>query len=48
MRAKLDIYVFTFTVKPALVTFSIKQQLVLCDLDFYCPSQCILYQLNLY
>jgi hypothetical protein len=36
------------TVKPALVTTSIKQHLVLCDLRFYFPSQCISYQLNLY
>jgi hypothetical protein len=27
------------TVKPALVTTSIKQKLVLCDLNLYFPSQ---------
>ena len=36
------------TVKPALVTTSIKRKLVLCDHNFYFPSQCISYQLNLY
>jgi hypothetical protein len=35
------------TVKPALVTTAIKQHLVLCDLRFYFPSQCISYQLNI-
>jgi len=29
------------TVKSALVTTSIKQKLVLFDLNFYFPSQCI-------
>jgi hypothetical protein len=38
----------TNTVKPALVTTSIKRKLVLCDHNFYFPSQCISYQLNLY
>ena len=32
------------TVELALVTTSIKQHLVLCDLRFYFPSQCISYQ----
>ena len=36
------------TVKPPLVTTSIKQLVVLCDLNFYFPSQCMSYQLNLY
>jgi hypothetical protein len=35
------------TVKPALVTSSIKQKLVLCDLNLYFPSQCVSYHLNL-
>lgn len=35
-------------VKPALVTTSIKQKLVFCDLNFNIPSQCISCQLNLY
>jgi hypothetical protein len=36
------------TIKSALVTTSIKQELVLCDHNGYFPSQCISYQLNLY
>ena len=36
------------TVKHALVTTSIKQKLVLYDLNLYFPSQCVSYQLNLY
>jgi hypothetical protein len=35
------------TVKPTLVTTSIKQKLVLCDLNLYFPSQCASYQLNI-
>ena len=31
-----------------LVTTSIKQELVLCDLNFHSPSQCISYQSYLY
>ena len=34
------------TVKPALVTTSIEQQLVLRDLNFKIPSQCISFLLN--
>jgi hypothetical protein len=30
------------TVKPALVTTSIKQKLVLCDLNLYFPSVCFI------
>jgi len=37
---------FPSIVKPDLVTTSIKQSLVLSVLNFYFPSQCILYQLN--
>jgi len=32
-----------YTVKPALVTTSTKQELVLCDFNFNFPLQCILY-----
>ena len=32
-----------YTVKPALVTTSIKQLPLLCDLNFNFPSQCISY-----
>ena len=39
---------FSDTVKPALVTTSIKQWLVLCDLNFNFPLQWISYQLHLY
>ena len=41
-------YHYPYTVKQALVTTSIKQKLVLCDRNFYFPSQCISYQYNLY
>jgi hypothetical protein len=35
--------IYGYTVKPALVTTSIKQQLILCDLNFDFPLQCISY-----
>jgi hypothetical protein len=44
----IHLNVNVYTVKPSLVTTSIKQHLVLCDFNFYFPSQCVSYQLNLY